>query len=340
MAKKKQAEKPKAKPHAKFLAAIDALVKAHNSGDGLVSKAFSGLIDNVSDAMPEGDMGIVGMHLHIETMAFLVEAERYDNRMDLDPDATVEDQPHDNFWRALSRVSDLYRDYGKPPKSHRAPETVAYLVKTVPDQGQIAAMLGLFTEDGQRDLARLQQEIANPGSVINDEFVHPDDAKDIAKLEEEHGRYVEELERQKAGPNSESTCPEAPEDLYRQAVGLDQAIVMLAMKPHKLTPEQVGEKWAKFKEAGIEQEGVVTTNRTGQPFLDYVPIAGPLETTSPLPEPEEDTTEETTPDSVYAQSSNEELMTLCEVAEIADAGMDREAMVAALEEADRNQVEV
>lgn len=344
MAKNKPAEKAsKPKQHAKFLAAVHGLVDAFNAVGDKVDRAFSQAVDAVKETLPKTDMGQEGMRLHIATMAFLVEAEKYDNRMDLDAAASPEDQPHDEFWSSLVVVEKLYKEYGKPPKSFRAPETVEYLVDSVKNHAQIAAMLGLFMEDGRPDLARLQQEIAKPGSVIDDDFVHPDDAKRDAKLEVEHVLYVNLLEEMAVESESHDVCPETPEELYRQDVKVDQAINMLKAKPHEMTPEEVTEKWVKFKEAGIEQRGVPTTGRTGQPLGEYVPSSAPLAGFAPPHEPalrQEETTVETIPDSVYAQASDEELQQLCEVAEIPSENMSRDMMVAALDEADKQQAGV
>ena len=340
MAKKKTSEpKPEKKPHAKFLKAIDALAKSYATNEGIVDEPFRDAIVRVNESLPKSDMGIVGMQLHIATWAFLVEWERWANRMDLDPNATLEDQPGDGFWSTLAKLADKYGDYGKPPKSSRAPETVDYLVKTVSNQGQIAAMLGLFTEDGRPDLARLQQEIEKPGSVINDDFLHPDDAKRDTNLELEHIKYVALLMAMDKETVSTDRCPETPEELYRTKVDLDQAIKMLKAKPHELTAEQVTAKYAEFKEAGIPQKGVETTDRHGQPFSEYVPTQTPAAFVPPQI-PEEETTVETSNDSVYAQSSDDALRELCEVAEIPSKGKYRSEMIAALEEADKTQAGV
>ena len=340
MAKKKQTEKAsKPKQHAKFLEAVHGLVEAFNNVGDKVDRAFSAAVDAVKETLPKTDMGQTGMRLHLAAMAFLIEAEKYDNRMELDASASPEDQPHDEFWSSLVIVETLYKDYGKPPKSFRAPETVEYLVASVKNHAQIAAMLGLFLEDGRPDLARLQKEISDPGSVINDDFVHPDDAKRDAELNKEHVKYAALLEEMAVEIVSKDVCPETPEELYRTSVGLDQAIAMLAMEPHKLSSEQVMEKWAEFKAAGIEQKGVETTNRTGQPFSDYVPTSAPLTGYSPEQTPQEEVTVETKQEGDYAESGDQDLREMCEAGGITFDGRERAAMIEDLEEADRQQVE-
>lgn len=327
MAKKKQAEKPNPKPN--FLKAIDSLLAAFSGwvNDAKTNKALWAAVDAAEAAMPRKDLGKVWMHVHIAFLAFVEERKGYDDR------PRPEDNPPDSFWAALDALANARKQHGKTPKGHMPPESVEQLIATVPDQGQVARMLGLIDEDGGTQLDRLQQEIKNPGSVINENYRHPNDAKQDAELDEQHAAYVAMLGGLPVPKSDRKACKETPEELYKQGVGAGQAANMLRKK----IPD-VEKQWAGFLEKFGPPDTIQVTDRRGQPLSEYVP-SHPMTPHPFIPE-EEETTVETTdeqPTSIYAQLPEAELRQLCEVGDIDDKGLSVGQMVELLEDADAKQ---
>jgi hypothetical protein len=331
MAKKKT----KTDPKAAFLAAIDKLLTAYRKwepgedgeGTGATNKALWAAVDAATTAMPHIDLGKDAMALHEAYIAFTVEQQAFDDRTD------GRNIP-DSFWTALGVVSDAQKSLGKKPKSMRPPESVATFVSQDVGHDIIARNWGLYDEDGKPDLSLVQKEISDPGSVINDKYVHPNDVKMEAELEERHARYVLSLETLDKPVGPRKPCKETPEELFRTGVLAEQAANML-MQP----TEKVDKQWTEFAKT-ITPDTVPVTGGDRQPRPEYVPTGGPMARVDQIIEDkrEEETTVETDElVSAYAIMDDEKLLELA-VSEGIEA-TDRDGIIAELDALDEAKTE-
>ncbi len=286
MAKNKPGRPPK-DPSKKFLAAIDVLL-AHEDYD-TDQEGFWRLMDVVTAADPSVDLGEEWTDLHTAWLDFRKEVDIYDNRWN------PEDMPHNGLWNAIGSMgpppSGLVgaRFYhSKPYKSAMPPEGMkAYAATPDMSHGQVALAFGLIDERGVPQLDLVQQELTDPGSVLDDNYQHPTDVEAAQSRQEAHAAYVERVEGIQAAVEAKvaedtAECPETPQQLYEQGVGAEQYAVML-----KLTPEQVEKQWAKFEAAGIERKVTPVTGYEVDDKGEPVPLSSYVPTiaeTDPLVE--------------------------------------------------------
>ncbi len=140
---------------------------------------------------------------------------------------------------------------------------------------QIARMWGLTHPDGSGNVFLVQKELEEPGSVINEQYVHPDDAADTRAADEARQRYraLAETAKQKKQADKEedeAPCPESSRDLWtlKPRMSLQQASKMLKQPVNKIAAE-----WAKWDaEAGIvdkqPQGDTATTTKSYDDPLD------------------------------------------------------------------------
>jgi hypothetical protein len=269
------------------------------------------------------------MVLHEAFIAFTVELQSYDDRAD------GRNIP-DSFWTSLGALEKARKVHGKPPKSMRPPESVAMFVSQNLDHGYIARAWGLYDEYGDEDLARVQKEIETPGSVINDKYVHPNDAKAEAERDEQHERYAESLETIGEPAGKRKPCKETPKELFRQGVEVPQAANML-MK----SIETIEKQWAEFSKT-IKPDKVPVTGPDGKPKPEYVPTGGPMTRVDNIIEDTRAAEETDTEDtggikSPYDDMNDDELAELAAVEGI--EATDRAGMLDALDALDSQPVE-
>lgn len=109
---------------------------------------------------------------------FAKEAKKHDESEDI--------TPGDSFWQAREALVDaaheLQREAAPKLYKDRLP-TIAELKDQGVGDPQICLMWGLM-EDGLPRFDLLRKEIAEPGSVINDDYEHPEDTKARRKYED------------------------------------------------------------------------------------------------------------------------------------------------------------
>jgi hypothetical protein len=320
MAKKKQRNetaKTEATPQG-FFEAVGKLIDAWNSYDE-DHAAFWAAVDHAIESQPATPLDESGrFDVHAAFIRFQGEVNVYDERHD--PEGIAE--PHADFWRALDALATAY---SQPTREPNRPESIAVLTKQNVPATQICAIWGLVDEHGRPSIALLEQEQATPGSVIGEKYEWPT----LRKCREERTlRYAVYLslivEKGKAGSGQRQPCKETPEELYRQAVPVDQAARMLCIES-----DEAAKLWSKFeKKMGKPEQSVPVTDARGEPLPEFVQTTR-IETAEPTgPAPRSSST--------YGDLEEVELRELCEVSELSTEGT-RDELIARLEESDQQQ---
>lgn len=279
-----------------FFAAIKALIQAWEeyTTEGS-NEPFWKAVDKLRDAMPEKPMSRKNFRVHIAAMKFFDEVQMYDDRELI----RMGEHPHDEFWSALTILSET-----GPDKEPPYPGSVETLLKQGVGQPQICTIWGFVDSEGRIDTATYEAEIAEPGSQTKD---RPWAAlmKHRKAIEKDFAQYTRSMKSKKeAEVDDGEPCPEPPEELYRQNVGVAQAALML-----KVSQEAVETLYAGFEAQGIKRhDEVEATQKDGEPMTEYVPTEYvPVDTSRPLSADE-------LAESEYAALDLEQLTELCEAA--------------------------
>ena len=279
MAKKKPG-RPAKKTAERFLAAIDAVL-AHEDYD-TDQEGFWALVDTATEADPGTDLGEKWTDLHLAWLDFCKEVDVFDERWN------PNDMPHDKLWAAIADLTDCRNTLDAPPKSAMPPEGIkAYSEAPGMGHDQVALAFGLVDSRGVPQLDLVRKELDEPGSVLDKNYVHPDDAKGVERRQEAHTAYVERLQaiqevKEVKEAEDSAECPETPQELYEQGIGEEQYAIML-----KLTPEQVKKQWAKFEKAGVVRKETPVTSYEVDDKGEPVPLSAYVPTiaeTDPLVE--------------------------------------------------------
>lgn len=335
-----------------FLAAIDCLIMAYEQYDietnaAQKRKQFWDAVDVVSKTCPFSPLGGKWPRLHTAVILFMAQVEYHDTRH------SVQQEPTDDFWRAIHEISEARKEFERPTKSETPPDSVKVLHDQKVGIDQIAKIWGLYTEDGRPDLGRVSQELARPGSVINDDYEHPNVKKARDKMEAAYADYQAVLRDAKGSQKTErEPCKETPEELYQQGVRPEQAAKMLMRDS-----EEVFDLWNQFLDkVGPPQYEVPVTSRFGdvdeqgrpEPLPPYVPTTPPVEDAyvkgQPVVEyddegqvvPEEGETSESVVVSAYDLLDIDKLKELCREADISVKGnLGKDTLISRLIDADK-----
>lgn len=138
----------------------------------------------------------------------------------------------EDLKRARESLEAAFERGNIPEDDRPVLEPMALLAKQDVSYEQIARMYGLVDSSGKGKAHLVAKELANPGSVIKADWVHPDELERRQALENatKRSRAVresvgEESPRKQAEPDP--PCPETVEDLYYQEVSVEQAARML-----------------------------------------------------------------------------------------------------------------
>lgn len=344
-----------------FFEAIDGLLAAYEQYDteqtpesGRSRRQFWDAADRVQEVCPFSPLGGKWPALHTAVILFLAQVEIHDTR------TAVQQEPSDDFWRALHDMGEARKEFGRPTKSATPPESIKVLREQKVELDQIAKTWALYTEDGRPDIGRVAQELAEEGSVIDDDFEHPNEKKAREKMAATYAEYQAVLRDAKGAEKAErEPCEETPEELYQQGVRPDQAAKMLMQDP-----EEVLNLWNGFLDkVGPPQHGVEVTSRFGDvdeggrpaPLPPYVPTTPPVEDAyvkgqkvveydeegEVVPQEDAQAEDSTESQSAYEHLDIEKLKDLCRDAQISVKGnLSKETLISRLIDADKGKVEV
>lgn len=209
--------------------AVDAFLAAHTdwetSGEETLPEDYEDAVNAMLfTVLGSGDMP----QSHLRLVAAVADLQTSFEKA-LIADATG-DTPPDEFWRAIDRLRDRRRNI-LTPLQPRQTESVRELRRQGVSDNQIAlhiygyAGTGPFiNEFGQVDHKKLTQEAEQPGSVIPEDWVHPEERQRIDReLSEARGIIAKVATRPSSyQPEQVQPGPESIEDLLRQNVHVDQ----------------------------------------------------------------------------------------------------------------------
>lgn len=120
------------------------------------------------------------------------------------------------------------------PPGEKKPESIEQLLREKVPYQQIAKIWGLVLPDGSGDVARLNEEIANPGTHIKSDWMSSDEQARRRDIDRRWQSRVEELDRAEAKQAAQTAgmgddCPESLEDLIQQRVPIAQIARMKEM---------------------------------------------------------------------------------------------------------------
>lgn len=153
--------------------------------------------------------------------------------------------PPDYFWHARQKLADVLSRDSRRYRPQR--ESVKSLNDQKVPLWQIAKIWGLKKQD-QWDIEAVQREIDQPGSVITDDYVHPDDLRYDLEMEKRTAAYRDRVAAIQTDDTSEieqqpSPPPESSHDLWLQKVPLRQA----SEKILKQNAQDVLQEWIKYE---------------------------------------------------------------------------------------------
>lgn len=161
-------------------------------------------------------------------------------------DALDEVWPSNNFWEARERLQATLLDLGSPNEPTYIPSIPELVDQKVPHE-QIARMYGLKNPDGSGKSHLIAKELKQPGSVIDENWVHPSDRdaeKESSEAQAAYAILCGHQQQRLAEEEAESQpCPQTPRELWEQEVPIKQSAKML-----KKTETEVTELFSSFAE--------------------------------------------------------------------------------------------
>lgn len=215
--------------------------------------------DSMVDAFSGGD--IPANCRRLATAVFTLAQEYESHSM------TGNAMPGERFWAARQHLEDTLISLGSPQQQVYRESVEELHSQKVPAE-QIAKIWGLVNSDGTGQAWKIQQELKNPGSVIGEDYVHPDDAEDAKQCEEIREAYQAMASARSERADDDEVCPESSYDLWIQDVTVRQAAQML-----KRDEDDVSSEWEKFrqeeeKKKAAEDSGDESSDAE-EPFADW-----------------------------------------------------------------------
>lgn len=184
-------------------------------------------------------------------------------------------QPRDSFWAAVRAVQSARAGSVKPVRKRIEP--VAMLVKQNVPLNQIALHIyghlppgstkrvGPFLENGIPRHDLIYQEAEKPGSVLGENWVHPEE---IARLKAEEDVHNRRLERLAERAKSSRPAPESVEELLRQKVYPQQ----IARMKH-ISVEDVYREAERLRMPATEMPNLSTMRAPHEPEINQAAAA-------------------------------------------------------------------
>lgn len=215
---------------AELKAVVDVFLNSHRtwkeSQARLLTQDFEDAIRQMFDAFAFGDLPGECRDLASAVGGLQEEWQHYEATVtQLQPD------PRESFWHAVADVAKQRK--GAEPIEPRVLEPVKFLRENKVGDAQIALMYGHRDADGvmhgpfyrngaiQHHL--ILKEAENPGSVVPEGWIHPDELKRIGAARTEGARKLARLQTKVAAA---PPCRESIEELLQQGVSPKQTALM------------------------------------------------------------------------------------------------------------------
>ena len=234
-----------------LFAVVDALTVVHSEWVAAQNRPhpdaiYWDAVDEVLEAFSLGDIPQECRDLANAVVLLKDAAEEFGERADIG-----RQYPDDKFWRARQATEDA-RKQTQAVQVKRYIEPMQELHAQGVSHEQIARMYGFKDDLGRGRPEIVKQELAQPGSVIGPDWVHPEDRRQL-ELEQASRSRLERTQQRKGlqALRAAQPCPETPRQLWEQKVSTEQSSRML-----KLPLEEV-EKLFKGFDAEAAKSGQV-----------------------------------------------------------------------------------
>lgn len=217
---------------------VDNLQREHeawsDSDTPYITEDLENAIEETALIFSTGDIPATCRRLEATVADMAEQWEEYKQQAQVTNDPSI--LPGNGFWRALRQVEDVRRLAA--PQKRVTLESIDELREQKVSPAQICRMYGWVDADGAPELHKLSEEIAKPGTHVNEDFVPP-----LQRALDEKNRKAEQaLERIRKRQESKirnltEPAPEPWEQLFEQEISAKQIARM-----KKCTVEEVMEK--------------------------------------------------------------------------------------------------
>ena len=242
---------------------VDAFNETHDSwvedaNQEYPTLAYWAAFDRMLEGFENGDLPGNCRDLAVAVYTLAKERATFDLSDDMNP--------HDGFWYARQKLLEAAAKLRNPDEKFHI-EPISELYKQGVSPEQIGRMWGLLKSDGSGDSSKVQQEIARPGSIITENYVHPREKERAKEAEQARRQYHElssQVQKQQAAQAEtvSKPCPESSEELFLQKVSLEQASRML-----KRDQSELAKEWAGFAAQQTQQAQQRVDTPLSQPVI-------------------------------------------------------------------------
>lgn len=203
--------------------------------------------------------------LHYRALQFAQVVELYDRR-DIQ---RVADRPAAVIEAIHNLDSELRTPFCLQRNKLRPEASPTNLLAEGISHNQVCGMWGFIHEDGTPDIAKLDKELSNPGSVANESYEHPSMKTHLNDRQNHRRAYEKAFSKAQESHDpygGQPVCPETPEELFNQGVEVDQAAKML-----QKSVDEVQAIWNSLETELGPQEFIPAVNELGQDVEEYKP---------------------------------------------------------------------
>lgn len=203
-----------------LLTAIDSLLVVHDEwvagNEDLLTMDYESAIHVLIDTFDEGDIPGTFREAWTAVGQLKVEWARF-----VEGATRKNPLPSDSFWAA---IANLRSARNTSTESERIPiEPLEMLEKQGVSHRQIAVIYshngrGPFLRGGEPMVHLVRQELARPGSVIPEGWVHPQEEERQRELRELQSKSLARIQEKQKAAQKAANCPETIEELLQQNV--------------------------------------------------------------------------------------------------------------------------
>lgn len=220
---------------------------AEPDGRNYPPNSYFELLEGVFDLFASGPVPHESSELHSIVQEVREALIRHDNDPMVEFDKrTGEPVMPDYFWQAREKME----EYLAQPEyiTARPAQSIQLLHEQMGAEfhWQIAKMYGLVDERGNPRVDLVAKELAQPGSVITEDWEHPADKARREKLQVSRNQFEELTSRVDTTERGPKPCPETCEQLWFD-MGQDMNFVEQAAKMLQRPVDEVKAEWEQYK---------------------------------------------------------------------------------------------